>query len=138
MELNGSLPCGLGATANIAGLHARNSGGGVPLNFVVAVFGPSLNLQRHIGKRPVRIFVHTLLGEANGFSGVYPQTPGPILSASGFAAKAGGGLDLGLTRHLSVRVLEINWLRTQLPNATTNVQNDVELGAGFVFHTRNH
>jgi hypothetical protein len=38
-------------------------------------------------------------------------------------------------RHLSVRLIEVNWLRTQLPNSTTNIQNDLELGAGIVFHT---
>jgi hypothetical protein len=49
------------------------------------------------------------------------------------AAKVGGGLDLKLSHHVSVRLVEANWLRTQLPNSTTNVQNDVELGAGIVF-----
>jgi len=34
-------------------------------------------------------------------------------------------------------VIQADWLRTQLPNSTTNVQNDLHLGAGIVFHTAN-
>jgi hypothetical protein len=43
---------------------------------------------------------------------------------------------MGLTRHVSLRVIQANWLRTQMPNATTNVQNNLLLGAGVVFHSR--
>jgi hypothetical protein len=43
---------------------------------------------------------------------------------------------MGLTRHVSLRVIQANWLRTQMPNATTNVQNNLLLRAGVVFHAR--
>jgi hypothetical protein len=35
-----------------------------------------------------------------------------------------------------MHALDAAWLRTQLPNATTNAQNDVRLGAGVVFKFR--
>jgi hypothetical protein len=38
-----------------------------------------------------------------------------------------------LTHRLSVRAFEANWLRTELPNATTNVQNNLRLGAGILY-----
>jgi len=132
-ELNASLVRGLGLTASITGLHTSNSGGGVPVNLIIETFGPSYSLQSRHGKHPATFFVHGLLGEANGFNGVYPKSTGPDTSANGLAAKVGGGLDLKLSHHVSVRLVEANWLRTQLPNSTTNVQNDVELGAGIVF-----
>jgi hypothetical protein len=72
---------------------------------------------------------------ANGFRGVYPKSPAPDSSSNGFAAKVGGGLDLNVSHHVSVRLVEANWLRTQLPNSATNIQNDLTLGAGIVFHT---
>ena len=50
----------------------------------------------------------------------------------GLAYMAGGGLTLRLQPHLSLRAFEANWLRTQLPNSTTNVQNNLRLGAGVV------
>jgi hypothetical protein len=65
----------------------------------------------------------------------YPKPTAPDSSASSFAAKVGGGLDLKVSHHVSIRLVEANWLRTQLPNATANVQNDLELGGGIVFHT---
>jgi len=132
-ELNASLVRGFGLTASITGLHTGNSGSGVPVNLIIETFGPSYSLQSRFGKIPATFFVHGLLGEANGFNGVYPKSTGPDTSANGLAAKVGGGLDLKLSHHVSVRLVEANWLRTQLPNSTTNVQNDVELGAGIVF-----
>ena len=132
-ELNASLSHGFGLTASITGLHTGNSGGGVPVNLIIETFGPSYSLQSRRGKHPATFFVHGLLGEANGFNGVYPKSTGPDTSANGLAAKVGGGLDLKISHHVSVRLFEANWLRTQLPNSTTNVQNDLELGAGIVF-----
>jgi len=132
-ELSASLSHGFGFTANVTGLHTGNSGGGVPVNLLIETFGPSYSLQSHLGKHPATFFVHGLVGEANGFSGVYPKSTAPDSSANGFAAKVGGGLDLKVSHHISVRLVEANWLRTQLPNSTTNIQNDLELGAGIVF-----
>jgi len=137
-EFNASLVRGFGVTAGFMGLHTGNSGGGVPINLVVETLGPSYSLRSRIGRHPVTFLAHGLLGEANGFSGVYPKSTGPDSSAHGFAAKVGGGLDLQVSHHLSVRLVEANWLRTQLPNSTTNIQNDLELGAGIVFHTARH
>ena len=49
------------------------------------------------------------------------------------ALQVGGGVDLGLTRHFGIRVFQADWVRTQLPNGTTDVQNTLRLGAGVVF-----
>jgi hypothetical protein len=48
------------------------------------------------------------------------------------AVLVGRGTNVALSRHLAVRALDAAWLRTQLPNATTNAQNNVRLGAGAV------
>ena len=46
---------------------------------------------------------------------------------------AGGGMNLRTSPHVYVRVFEADWLRTQLPNTTTNVQNNLRVGAGVAF-----
>jgi peptidoglycan-associated lipoprotein len=127
-ELTGSFFHGFGATASVLGLHTANSGGGVPVNLVVATFGPSYSYRR----RHLSVFAHGLVGEADGFAGVYPQAGGAISSASSLAVQAGGGVDVGLSRHLAVRVVQADYVRTQLPNSLTNVQNSLRLGVGIV------
>jgi hypothetical protein len=41
-------------------------------------------------------------------------------------------VNVELSRRLSVRALEVDWLRTQLPNTTGNAQNDLRIGAGII------
>ncbi len=140
VDLNRSLCWGLGVTASFTGLHTGNSGGGVPLSFVAPMYGLSYNLRTQVSKHAVRLLTHGMIGEAYGFSGVYPQALSATSNAHGLAAKVGGGVDVGplrnvgLWRNVSVRALEANWLHTQLPNGTTNVQNDFQLSTGVVYH----
>jgi hypothetical protein len=42
-------------------------------------------------------------------------------------------MNLQLSRHLALRAFQVAWLRTQLPNATTGVENNLRVGAGFDF-----
>jgi hypothetical protein len=42
-------------------------------------------------------------------------------------------MNIALSPQPALRAFQANWLRTQLPNATTNVQNTLDLGAGVVF-----
>lgn len=137
-ELNASLFHGFGLTAAVTGLHTADSGGGVPINIVMETFGPSYTRQLGHTSHPVTLSAHGLIGEANGFNGLYPRPIAPESSASSLAARVGGGLDLRVSHHLSIRLVEANWLRTQLPNSTTNVQNNLELGAGIVLRTTKH
>jgi hypothetical protein len=54
-------------------------------------------------------------------------------SADSLALYAGGGVNLRLKNRFALRAIEANWLRTQMPNATTNVQNNLRLGAGLIY-----
>ena len=81
----------------------------------------------------VAIFGQGLLGQAWGFDSYFPTASGAIRSDNSLALQVGGGLDLSFTRHFGIRVLQADWLRTQLPNGTTDVQNTLRLGAGIVF-----
>jgi hypothetical protein len=72
------------------------------------------------------------VGQANGFNSVFPTANGATSSANGLALKVGGGINYTLSGRFAVRAFEANWLRTQLPNGTSNVQNNLYLGAGLI------
>lgn len=65
--------------------------------------------------------------------------PGPSAASStsnSFAVKAGGGLNVALSRRLALRAIEADYLSTRFPNTTNNEQNNLALGAGIVFRLR--
>jgi len=119
------------------GLSGRANLNGVPVNLVVVAFGPRYTWKAPLHSRhSLQLFGQGLIGEDFGFSGLYPSAQGTTSSANSFALNTGLGADLSLTPHFSMRVLQIDYLRTQLPNSATNVQNSVSFAAGIVFHTR--
>jgi hypothetical protein len=129
IQIDGQFWRGLGIEADISGFHAQNANNaGVGLDMVTATFGP------HYRWSPAHhrysFSGHALLGEANGFNSIFPGTGAASSSASSFALQLGGGLDLPVKHRLLLRVFEADWLRTQLPNADTDVQNSIRLAAG--------
>jgi hypothetical protein len=80
------------------------------------------------------------MGEANGLHSLFSQGSGQVVpvdagttsSTDALAVETGGGLDVRLSRHLAIRAIQVSYLRTQLPNSTTNVQNSFSIGAGLV------
>jgi len=132
LQIHGQFWRGVGAVGDIAGLHTGNVHGiGVGLDLVTATFGPRYTCSP--AHHRYALFGEILAGEANGFHSVFPAAAGTKSSANGLALQIGGGINLSLSRHLGVRAFEADWLRTQLPNGTTGVQNNVRMGAGLVF-----
>lgn len=128
---------GLAATGDVTGLHAGDTGDGVPVNLILVTFGPKASWRLHRPVRhPLHVFGESLFGTANGFSGLYPQAGAATSAAGSFALNLGGGVDYPLNHNFSVRLVQANWLRTQLPNAGNNVQNMLLLSAGVVWHIR--
>ena len=131
-QLQARLWHGLSAVADIAGLHTANANEtGTGLDLISATFGPRYTWTAR--NHRIAFFGHVLVGEAHGMNSIFPS--GAIFAASGnsLALQIGGGISLPLTRHFSVRAFDANWLRTQLPNAATNVQNNLRLGAGIIY-----
>ena len=130
LELGANAFHGFGLAANITGVHTATVGStGTPLSIVTAAFGP--RYRWHDG-HPISLYGEALLGEANALNSLFPAPAGAQADANSLAIRAGGGLDLRLSHHLEARLLEASWLRTQLPNSTGNVQNNLILGAGLV------
>ncbi len=137
VELVGVMPHGFAVVANVSGLHAGSiSPTQVPLSLVVTTFGPryTWRMPLHSRQRSLSLFGQGLAGEAHGFDSIFPSPRGADTSASSLALQVGGGADLGLSRHLALRLVQIDWLRMQFPNGGTNVQNHLLANAGVVFH----
>jgi hypothetical protein len=137
IELSAQVYRGFGAVANVAGTQTGNAANsGVGLTLLTATFGPRYTFYHPFGaakKRSLMIFGQGLGGQAWGFNSYFPDPSGAQRDATTSALQVGGGVDIGWSRHLGIRVLQADWVRTQFPNGTTNVQNTLRLGAGVVF-----
>jgi len=57
-----------------------------------------------------------------------------VSSANSFALNLGAGADYSLNKSISVRILQLDYLHTELPNNTSNWQNNLRIGAGLTLH----
>ena len=130
IELGANLYHGWGIAADVTGTHTSSIGtSDLPSSLVTTTFGPRY---RWHADRRLSLYGQGLIGEANGFHSIFPATVGSQPDANGFAAQVGGGIDYRISYRFAFRVLDAAWLRTQLPNSTDNVQNNLRLGAGVV------
>ena len=133
-QLHGQFWHGLGTVADVAGLHAGNIGTNVNADLVTATFGPRYSWQ--IPRKRCTVYGQALVGEAFGLNSVFPGASSATETANSLAIVLGGGVNYSLRPRLSLRILDANWVRTQLPNATTNVQNNLRIGAGLVLRIK--
>jgi hypothetical protein len=128
---------GLGVAANLTGEHASNIGTGIDLDKVMFAMGPryTYSPKLHIGKKNrMAVFGEGLFGGVHGFNTTFPSSTGTIGAASSFAMQFGGGLDLRFAKHIGIRAVEADYVRSTLPNNAGNVQNDFRLAGGVSFH----
>jgi len=137
-EVAAPLYQGLGFAGSFTGVYSQNSGQGVPVNLLIFTFGPRYTVKATHGKHMVQVYGQSLIGEANGFKGLYPSPGGALTSANSLALQNGGGIDIDYTPHVSIRVLQADWLRTYLPDSRQNIENTMRLGIGIVFHSARH
>jgi len=141
--VSGEFATGLGhgfsAVADLGVYRQRNvDGSGSPMRLENYLFGPRLSYRRSPHWTP---FAQFLAGGAHARSPLYGITIASVGgtftgsgAANGFAMSAGGGLDWNAARHVSVRLFQVEYLNTRLPNAANNVQNNLRLTFGVVFH----
>jgi hypothetical protein len=122
----------LGPMADVTYLHTGNMHtSGVGLDLLAATFGPSYSWSP--SKHGVAVFGQALVGTVHGSNSTFPSSTGVNTTGNSLALELGGGVDVPTGRHLYIRAVEADWLRTQLPNATTNVQNNLRLGFGLKY-----
>jgi hypothetical protein len=122
---------GLGIAMNVAGSRRSNiNGGGVGLTAITATFGPRYQWTPRTGK--YALFGEGLIGISHGLDSVFPSVRGAQDEYESFALQVGGGLDVRVGHRFAIRAIQADWVRTEFPNSTTDVQNSLRLGAGVV------
>jgi hypothetical protein len=135
IQLHSDVWGGLGMVTDISGLHtgAMNASG-QGLDLVTTTFGARYTWADM--PRRTSLYGEALVGEAFGFNSAFPSSTGTSASGNSLALEFGGGVHLPVSRRISIGALEADWVRTQLPNAASNVQNNLRLGVGVIFRLR--
>jgi len=120
----------LGIVGKLASQHASDlSGSSADLTLTSYLAGPRY---RWTGARHFTPFAQVLVGGAHASGGLAPGSSGLAGSANAFAMIAGGGLDVGITRHIAVRAFEADYYLTHFDNGVNDRQNNFRLAAGIV------
>jgi len=85
-------------------------------------------------ERRLQIFGQGLFGEVYGFDGVYPASKAATSSANSLSIEAGAGVNLLFSKHLGVRLIQAEYVRSALPNNASNIQDDLRLSFGVTYH----
>ena len=112
----------LGVLGDVSGVWATNStrqGAAIPY-----LFGPRVNVRHGM----VTPFVQVLLGGVLTSSGIEQ-----IGWQTHFAMTAGGGIDVKLSKHFSIRPVQAEYFLTKIPDGINNRQNNFRFSAGIVF-----
>jgi outer membrane immunogenic protein len=118
---------------DVSAAHAGNiSSGGY--NLTLSSYTAGARIQPWLA-HSLHPFGEALIGFAHS-SGtlVEGQTTTAPHSTVSFAANLGGGLDLGVSRRLSWRMVEVDYLLTTFSNGGNNHQNNLRLSTGIVIH----
>ena len=130
---------GFGVAAGVTGEMVSNYAPGVDFSKVSYMGGPRYTFTVWKGEptlqRPrLQIFGDGLFGAVHAISGAFPTATGINTTANSFVLETGGGLNLFFSRSLGVRLLEVDYVRTQLPNGYAGTQNDLRLAFGVSYH----
>ena len=135
---------GFGLVASVFGGQAAAVAPGVDVNKIMFLGG-----ERYTGKlrtwhegtpqeRKLQFFGEWLFGDVHAFNGVFPASGGVKSSADAFAMQMGGGLNMSLYKRLGVRLVQVDYVKTTLPNNATNAQDDLRLATGLTFRIGRH
>jgi hypothetical protein len=114
----------LGVLGDVSGVWATSSNSSSSGAAIPYLFGPRLNLRR--GR--ITPFGQVLLGGMATSSGI--QYYG---WQNHFAMTAGGGIDVKVSKHVSLRPLQAEYFLTKIPDGLNNRQNNFRYSAGISF-----
>ncbi|MCL2659965.1 MAG: hypothetical protein FWD64_05545, partial [Acidobacteriaceae bacterium] len=102
------------------------------LSLLSGMGGLRLRIPNHTVFQP---FAQGLFGGVHGFDSYFPAPVGkcPTSYDTSFAMALGGGLDLNLSRHVWIRVVQADYHYSQLRNVQGNMQNQFRVSGGVVF-----
>jgi hypothetical protein len=130
---------GLGIAASLTGQQASSVSGGNGVSKVAYLFGPRFTFG--ISRQPENLllghgttfFGEALFGGMHGFDSIFPSSSGAKPSANSFAFQLGGGMDVALARGLGIRAIELDYVRSSLPNSGSGTQNDLRIAVGLSY-----
>jgi hypothetical protein len=131
---------GLGIAFAGNGLAATNLRNSIDIHQISLMAGPRYTYNfghitptawnRHFG-----VFVDGKAGYTFATSGLYPTGPtGLASSAAALAYSGGGGINVTVYHRFDIRVAQVDYVQTHLPNGGTNQQNNLRFSAGINFH----
>ena len=130
----------LSVAAELTGSHVGNITPGVDVSQIAVMGGPRYTYgtsrwtDRIFGSgHRTSFFGEALFGGVHAFDGVYPSSTGLKTTASAFSMQVGGGFNVRLARNFGLRALEVDYVRTSLPNGATDSQHDLRLAAGISY-----
>ena len=122
----------LAAVGDFGAVHASNiDSSGLDLTLTSYLFGPRYSLPTR-GKL-LAPFAQVLVGAVHASGGLTPTNASGGPAANAFAATVGGGVDIRLTHHLSIRALQAEYFVTKLANGVNDHQNNLRINSGVVF-----
>jgi hypothetical protein len=126
----------LGLVGDVGVYHQGNiAASGFGLTLSTFQFGPHIRIQHHTRLTP---FAELLLGVGHAGGSLYTRSLGTGLSPlgvnNGFLLTLGGGADWKLTPRIGIRLVQVEYLRSQFLNGSTNRQDNLRLSIGIVFH----
>lgn len=122
---------GMGFAGEVGSVHASDIDGTTAgLTITSYLAGPRYS--RRLG-RLFTPFAQILLGGAHADGDLTFVRFGVAKPANSFALAAGGGLDIGLTRHWAVRAAQVDYFLTRFSNGVNDHQNNLRFSAGVVY-----
>ena len=80
------------------------------------------------------VSAHALFGAVRGFDADFVVGSNRADTSTNFAMALGVAPEFRLSRRLSLRAAEIDYVQTNLPNGAGDRQRSIRIGAGIVFH----
>jgi len=122
--LSGYFTPNFGVTADFSGNYAKPNvlGVGVDTKFYTFLFGPTLRVPNATHITP---FGHALFGGGHGSAGAL----GFNFSETDFTWAAGGGLDLDMSHHFGIRMVQVDFLQARSNGSS---QNNVRISVGVL------
>src|SRR5262249_23980587 len=133
-SITGNITNWFGLKADLSGYNLHDVGG-VDGRLYTFLFGPQFSMRRH----KFTPFFHTLVGGARITSdlalGVVPDQVffNRSFHQNAFAADGGVGLDWNASRHVAIRLFQVDYLYTKFTDNHNDRQNNLRASGGLVF-----
>jgi len=125
-------PTRFALVGEVTGTHAGSIGSGA-YNLTLTAYTAGVRYLVPVRGRALRPFGQLLIGAAHGGGSLVEGTAPPARERTVFTANLGGGLDLRVARHFSIRLIDASYLVSVFQNQVNDHQNNLRLSAGAAF-----